>query len=129
MPHNPTTRLQKRLEIIERHKAMLNALKAFVKKHPRLINEYRVKELQQGAKLGFKFRDYVLIVPVVKNDKVILQLWRSGEAWDWDDDALKNTERLAKEDVSRMSTKRLEELLHDIFKEANPEWEDENEQE
>jgi|ERR1051325_11172441 hypothetical protein len=130
MPATSKTRLQKRLEIIDRHKRMLDALKKFVKKHPRLINEYSVKELN-GAKLGFKFGDYVLIVPMVKNENVMLQLWKSGEDWlfNMGNDAYTHMDKLANEDVSGMTTRQIEKPLDELFLEANPEAEDEEKHE
>jgi hypothetical protein len=77
---NPETTVRKRVEALERRKALLDALITFVKAHPQLANESSLLALQNGG-TGLKFPDYALIVPYFLDGKPALRLMKSGEDW------------------------------------------------
>ncbi|MCU1271100.1 MAG: hypothetical protein JWN74_2394 [Acidobacteriaceae bacterium] len=108
---------------------MLDALIKFIIRHPRLTEESRVKHLQEG-KTGLQFGDYALIVPHWKDERVVLRLFRSGEDWlnNLDEKAQERLQRLVSEDISRTSNKELDRLLEKLFWEANPDYEEEDEE-
>jgi len=121
------TNVHKKITAIERRKAMLDALIKFLFRHPKLTDESTVKHLQQG-KTGLQFGDYALIVPHWKDERVVLRLFRSGEDWlnNLDEKAQAQLQRLVSEDVSRMSNSELNRLLDKLFREANPDYEEED---
>jgi hypothetical protein len=117
----PETALQKKLETLERHKAMIDTLATFLKAHPKIAAECSVHPLQ--GKLGLKFEDYALVVPYVKKGSgFVLKLVKSGEDWRTDEP----DERVASEDVSGMSDDEFENLLRTVYHEANPDAEEEH---
>jgi hypothetical protein len=118
---NPETALRKKLEALERHKAMMDTLATFLKAHPAIAAKCSIHQLY--GKLGLKFDDYALVVPYVKKSGgFVLKLIKSGDDW-------YNTagvdERVASEDLSGMSDDELEELLDNVYHEANPDAEEE----
>ena len=118
----PETALQKKLERLERHKAMMDSLAAFLKAHPTIAAECSIHELQ--GKLGLKFEDFALVVPYVKKGGgFLLRLVKSGEDWRTEPD-----ERVASEDVSGISEEELKQLLDSVCHEANPDAEEEEEE-
>lgn len=128
MTLKPETALRKRLEALGRHQGILDALGAFIKGHPELVGDYSIHQLR--GKLGLKFSDYALIVPNWKSSKAVLTLVKSGDDWinTMDSDAYYRMERTVAEDVSGMSDEQLEALLDKMYREANPDAdEDENE--
>ena len=76
-----------------------------------------------------QFGEYALIAPHWKDDRAVLQLFRSGEDWlnNFDEKTLARLERLVAEDVSKMSSAQLERMLNKMFHEANPDYEEDNE--
>ena len=68
------------VEVLERHKAMIDALIRFVKKHPKTTYKVAVKGLA-GGKSGILFPDYPLIVPYWNGGDIELRLVKSGEDW------------------------------------------------
>lgn len=119
MALKPETALRKKLEALGRHQAMLDALSAFIKGHPKLVSDYSIHQLH--GKLGLKFSDYALIVPNWKSGKAVLTLVKSGDDWiNMDSDAYYRMERTVAEDVSGMSDEQLENLLNKMYLEANP---------
>ena len=95
---------------------MLDALLEFCLQRQSLTEGSRLKSLQD-AKTGLQFGGHALIVPHWKADRVVLRVFRSGEDWvnyggkyEW----------LVSEDVSKMSSAKIEKLLKDLFHEANP---------
>ena len=112
---NTTTALQKKLETLERHKTMVDTLATFLKAHPTIAAECLIHQLH--GKLGLKFDEYALVVPYVKKGGgFVLKLVKSGEDWLTDEP----DERVASEDVSGMSDDELNQLLHSVYHEANP---------
>ncbi|HEV7674578.1 MAG TPA: hypothetical protein VGQ12_08610 [Candidatus Angelobacter sp.] len=117
----PETALQKKLETLERHKAMMDTLATFLKAHPKIAAECLIHPLQ--GKLGLKFDEYALVVPYVKKGSgFILKLVKSGEDWRTDEP----DERVASEDVSGMSDDEFENLLRTVYHEANPDAEEQH---
>jgi hypothetical protein len=127
MTLKPETALRKRLEALGRHRALLDALSAFVEGHPKLVGDYSIHQLH--GKLGLKFSDYALIVPNWKNGKAVLTLVKSGDDWvnGMDSEAYYRMERTVAEDVSGMSDRQLEKLLDKTYREANPDADEDEE--
>ena len=115
MTLKPETALRKRLENVDRHLAMLKALRRFIKKHRKLVIRYSIHPLNWQGTIGLKFSDYALIVPHYTGDQATLTLVKSGEAWDGYEG-----ERTVEDDVSEMSTKQVAKMLDDMYREANP---------
>jgi hypothetical protein len=120
----PETALRKKLEALDRHKAMIEALGAFVKAHSKTTHESSIHQLH--GKVGLIFPDYALIVPHWKNGKVVLKLVKSGEDWinQMEADSYYQMDKTVVEDVSGMANDELESVLDRVFKEANPNWEE-----
>lgn len=104
---------------------MLDALIRFVKAHPEVTSHAVLHPL--AAKTGLNFPDYALIVPNWKNGKAMLRLVKSGDDWinTMDSDAYYQMERTIAEDVSDLSDRELEGLLDRMYREANPDEENE----
>jgi hypothetical protein len=95
----PETALQKKLETLERHKAMMDSLATFPKTHPKIAAKCSIYPLQ--GKLGLKFDEYALVVPYVKKGGgFVLKLIKSGDDWRTKADSDDLVERVASEDVS-----------------------------
>jgi hypothetical protein len=126
----PETTLQKKLEALERYKAMMDSLATFLKAHPKIAAECSIHRLH--GKLALKFDEYTVVVPYVKKGGVfVLRLVKSGEDWynTADSDDLYGKSRVASEDVSGMSDDELEKLLDSVYREANPDADDEDDSE
>lgn len=120
----PETALLKRLETLERHKAMVDSLATFLKAHPTIAAKCSIHPLQ--GKLGLKFDEYALVVPYVKKGGgFVLKLIKSGDDWRTKADSNDLVERVASEDVSNMSDVELEKLLNSINREINPDADEE----
>jgi hypothetical protein len=111
------------IEVLERRKTMIDALITFIQKHPKGAADAHVKGLD-GGKNGLSVPDYALIVPYWNNGDIQLRLLKSGEDWINLDSDL---ERLVSKDVSRVSDKELENMLDEMYREANPDEGDEEE--
>jgi uncharacterized protein len=122
----PDTSARKKVEALERRRAMLDALIRFVKAHPEVTSHAVLHPL--AGKTGLNFPSYALIVPNWKDDHAVLRLVKSGEDWinSMDSDAYYRMKRTIAEDVSGLSDKELEKLLDRMYQEANPD-EEENE--
>jgi hypothetical protein len=119
----PETALLKKLEALERHKAMMDTLATFLKAHPMIAAKCSIHQLY--GKLGLKFADYALVVPYVKKGGgFVLKLIKSGDDWYNDDFYGKN--HVASEDVSGMSNDELENVLDSVYHEANPDADEED---
>lgn len=107
----PETALRKKLEALDRHKAMIEALCAFVKAHPKTSHESSIHQLH--GKVGLIFADYALIVPYRKDGKVVLKLVKSGEDWinQMDGDRYYQMDKTVAEDVSGMSDHKVQSIL------------------
>jgi hypothetical protein len=114
MTLKPETALRKRLENVDRHLAMLKALRRFIKKHRKLVTRYSIHPLNWQGTIGLKFSDYALIVPHYTGGQAVLTLVKSGEAWDGYEG-----ERTVEDDVSEMSTKQVTKLLDDMHPDAH----------
>lgn len=128
MPLKPEGALRKKLEALERHKAMLDTIGSFLKAHPQTAAECSIHQLR--GKLGLKFDEYALVVPYLKKGGIVLKLIKSGEDWMnvADPDEL-YSKRLVAEDVSGMSDEQLDKLLDRMYREANPDADEEEEEE
>jgi hypothetical protein len=125
----PETSLRKKVEALERHKALADALITFIKAHPNLSSECTLHQLH--GKVGLLFPDYALIVPTWKGSKLSLRLVKSGEDWinSMPSDEYYDMEKLVVEDVSSMPDDELETVLDRIYREANPDAEEEGDSE
>ena len=122
-------KVNRKVELLERHKAMIDALIQFVKKHPKTAYKAAVKGLA-GGKSGISFPDYALIVPYWNGGDIELRLVKSGEDWlnSLDSDAFVDLEKLVADDVSEMSSEELEKMLGEMYHEANPDADEEDEE-
>ena len=115
----PENNARKKVEALERRKALLDALIEFIKAHPKIASQSTLHSLY-NAKTGLQFAFYALIVPTWNNGRVTLQLVKSGEDWlNKDPDGQSETGSLAEADVSGMSDAKLKKLLRALEKEAN----------
>ncbi|MGO9518873.1 MAG: hypothetical protein ACLPND_17705 [Candidatus Korobacteraceae bacterium] len=112
------------IEVLERRKTMIDALITFIKKHPKSADDAHAKGLDSG-KNGLSFPDYALIVPYWNNGDIQLRLLKSGEDWM---NLNSDVERLVSDDVSEVPDKKLEEMLDRMYREANPDEEDAEEE-
>lgn len=122
-------KMNRKVEVLERHKAMIDALIQFVKKHPKTTYKTAVKGLA-GGKSAISFPDYALIVPYWNGGDIELRLVKSGEDWlnSLDSDAFVDLEKLVADDVSEMSREELEKILNEMYHEANPDAKEEEEE-
>jgi hypothetical protein len=121
----PETALRKKLEALERQKTMLDAMGSFLKAHPQTASECSIHQLH--GKLGLKFGEHALVVPYQKKSGgTVLKLFKSGEDWynNFDADELYG-KRVVSEDVNWMTDEQLKELLDKVYREANPEEDEE----
>lgn len=125
----PELNVKKKIAALERQKSLLDTLIAFVKAHPQIASQANLHPSSAG-KTGLKFEEYALIVSNWKDGKAALRLVKSGEDWinTMDTDTFYNMERTLAEDVSEISDAELEALLDKVYREANPEAEDEDEE-
>jgi hypothetical protein len=125
----PETALRKKVEALERQKALADALITFIKSHPDIAADCSVHQLH--GKVGLLFPDYALIVPTWKAGKLMLRLVKSGEDWinSMAGDEYYKMEKLVVEDVSSMSSDELEAVLDRIYGEANPDADEEEDSE
>src|ERR1700677_1611920 len=95
---------KKKITALERQKALLDTLIAFIKAHPQIASQANLHPYSAG-KIGLKFEEYALIVPNWKDGNAVLRLTKSGEDWinTMDADAYSNMERTVADDVSRVS--------------------------
>ena len=116
----PETSLRKKIEALERHKALADALITFIKARPDIAAESSLHQLH--GKVGLSFPDYALIVPTWKAGKLTLRLVKSGEDWinTMESDEYDRMERIVAEDVSGMSGDELRTMLDRLYREANP---------
>jgi hypothetical protein len=116
-----TPKRKNTVEVLERRKAMIDALISFLKEHPKTTAAAHVKGLD-GGKNGLSFPDYALIVPYWNGGDIRLRLLKSGEDWinNLQSDDADKLERLVSEDVSDASDAELEKLLDNMYREANP---------
>lgn len=123
----PEAALLKRLETLERHKAMVDSLATFLKTHPTIAAKCSIHPLQ--GKLGLKFDEYALVVPYVKKGGFVLKLIKSGDDWRTKAESGDLVERVASEDVSNMPDVELEKLLDSVNREINPDADEEEDDE
>jgi hypothetical protein len=122
------TAVRKRLDALDRHKTMLDKLQKFVKAHPTLVKEYSVYPLH--GKMGLKFGEYALVVPYAPVDgDVVLRLVKSGEDWINGVNNYYDMEKTVAENISDMPGDKLEALLQKIYREANPDSQEYEEEE
>src|SRR5947209_5679894 len=120
MPLKPEIALRKMLQALERHKDMLDIIGTFLKAHPDIVGDCSLHQLT--GKLGLKFGEYALAVPYnKKGGGFTLRLIKSGEDWinNHDYEELYG-KRLVAEDITGISDDQLEKLLNDLYEEANP---------
>jgi hypothetical protein len=99
---------------------MLDALLAFIRKHPKISSAAALHPLR--GKTGLSFPEYALVVPNWKDGTAVLRLVRSGEDWlNHDPEGYYGMQRTVEEDVSHMSDNQLERLPDKLYHEANPE--------
>lgn len=124
----PETNVKKKVLALERRKAQLDGLIAFLKSHPRIAAEGVLFAFP--GRIGLKFGDYALIRPLLEDGEPVLRLEKFSEDWyelHPDEDPLDFTSRTVAEDVSKLSDKKVSALLEKIHRELAPEdFEDED---
>jgi hypothetical protein len=115
----PELNVKKKVEALERRRAMLHALIAFVQAHPRIASEAVLHGL--AGNTGLFFNEYALIVPRWKNGKPVLRLVKSGDDWinSMDSDSYFEMERTVAEDISEISDEKLGDLLGSMYSEVS----------
>jgi hypothetical protein len=117
------------VDVLERRKTMIDALINFLKKHPKTAADAHVKGLD-GGKNGLSFPDYALIVPYWNGGDIQLRLLKSGEDWinNLESNEYEKVERLVSDDVSDVSDAELEKVLDGMYREANPDADEEEDE-
>lgn len=120
MPRKPETNVCKKVEALNRRKALIDALITFITAHPDIASEATLQVL--WGKTGLKFYDYALIIPGWNKGKIALRLAKSGSDWfdGTDSDAFYLMNRTVSKDVTNLSETQLDKLLERIYREANP---------
>lgn len=115
----PELNAKKKVEALERRRAMLDALIAFIQAHPQITSEAVLHPLT--GKTGLFFTEYALVVPRWKDGRPMLRLVKSGDAWlnSMDSDRYFKMERIVAEDVSGMSDEELERLLDGMYRQVS----------
>jgi hypothetical protein len=127
MPRKPETNVRKKVEALNRHKALIDALITFIAAHPDIASEATLQVL--WGKTGLKFYDYAIIIPGWNKGKIALRLVKSGSDWfnSMDSDAVYRMNHTVSRNVMNLSEKQLDKLLDRIYWEANPDADQEEE--
>ncbi len=119
----PETKAKRKIEALERRRALLDGLIEFVRTHPLSVDGAQLHPLAHRTGLRY---DYAVIRPLWLKDRVVLRLERWLENWNelYPDDiepmgVSKN--RIACEDVTSMPDEKLVEMLDDIHYQLIPE--------
>ena len=123
MPIRPELNAKKKIAALERRRALIDALIEFIRTHPESSSEGYLQPL--ASRTGLRY-DYAEIRPMWKDNKVVLRLEKYLENWDelhpderlsWFDGP---EHRIVRDDVSKMSDKRLLTLLDKVHQELIP---------
>src|ERR1700676_5229732 len=126
----PELNVKKKVQALERRKAQFHALIKFIKTHPLSACEGTLLPL--AHRTGLIFDDYAIIRPMWKCSRPTLRLEKYSENWyeihpdDFDPFDFRN--RTVRDDVSKLSDKKVLALLHEVHRELIPEDFDEEEE-
>jgi hypothetical protein len=121
----PEVNLKRKITALERRKALLDALIDYLRAHPNIADETRLRQLY--SRTGLYFYDTAIIRPVWVKDRVALRLEKYAEDWGelgGDFDPSDPSERIVCEDITRISIRKLERLLDKLYEELHPDEED-----
>jgi hypothetical protein len=111
----PKLNAKHKIQALKRRKALLDALIAFVRKHPNICSEAVLRPLYSGV--GLYFYDTAIMRPLWVKDKIVLRLEKYRE--DWADREAIYYARLVCEDVSKMPEKNLDKILDQLYAELH----------
>jgi hypothetical protein len=112
----PELNAKKKIIALEHRKALLDALIAFVRTHPKVSSEAVLRQLYNRT--GLYFYDTAIIRPLWVKNKVVLRLEKYTEdlADSEDYDPFDAESRTICEDVSKMTEKKLGKVLDKLDK-------------
>jgi hypothetical protein len=119
----PETKAKRKIEALERRRALIDALIEFVRTHPLSVDGAQLHPLANRTGLRY---DYAVIRPLWFKDRVVLRLEKWLENWYElypDDIELMGVSKnqIACEDVSTIPDEKLAEMLDDIHYQLIPE--------
>jgi hypothetical protein len=119
----PELNVKKKVQSLERRKAQFNALIEFIKTHPLTACEGTLLPL--AHRTGLIFDDYAIIRPMWEGKRPTLRLEKYSENWyeihPEDSDPFDFSSRTVRDDVSKLSDKKVVALLNDVHRELIPE--------
>jgi hypothetical protein len=126
----PELNIKKKVQALERRRSQFDALVEFIKTHPKTACECTLLPL--AHRTGLLFDGYAIIRPMWKGNKPTLRLEKYLENWyelhPDDFDPFDFRARTVFEDVSKMSDKKVLDVLDKVHRELLPEdFEDEEE--
>jgi hypothetical protein len=117
MPQNPKIKARKRIETLQRHKALIDGLIRFIRAHRTIMGEAKIISLY--GKNALAFPQYALIIPYWSLGNITLRLVKAGEDWQGVD-GFDKMEKVVADDISGISDTRLDRLLDGMYREVNP---------
>jgi hypothetical protein len=117
MPQNPKIKARKRIETLQHHKALIDALIRFIKAHPTIMGDAQIISLY--GKHALAFPQYALIIPYWSLGDITLRLVKAGEDWG-NVKGYDKMDKVVADDISRISDKKLLRLLDGMYREVNP---------
>jgi hypothetical protein len=117
VPQNPKIKAHKRIETLQHHKALIDALIRFIRAHPTIMGDAQIISLY--GKHALAFPQYALIIPYWSLGNITLRLVKAGEDWG-NVRGYDRMEKVVADDISGTSDKRLHRLLDGMYREVNP---------
>jgi hypothetical protein len=121
----PETKAKRKIEALERRRALIDALIEFIRKHPNAVDGAELVPLANRTGLRY---DFAIIRPLWNKGKngVVLRLEKYLENWseEYPDDGEwmgVSKSRIVTEDVANISDKNLCNMLDDLHAELIPE--------
>jgi hypothetical protein len=125
MSQNPKLKARKKIETLQHHKALIDALIRFIRAHPTIMGDAKIILLY--GKNALAFPEYALIIPYWSLGNITLRLVKAGEDWG-NVRGYDKMEKVVADDISGISDKRLDRLLCGMYHEANPDADDEDDE-
>jgi hypothetical protein len=117
MPQNPKIKARKRIETLQHHKALIDALIRFIKAHPTIMCDAQIISLY--GKHALAFPQYALIIPYWSLGDITLRLVKAGEDWG-NVSGYGKMDKVVADDISGISDKKLLRLLDGMYRGVNP---------
>jgi hypothetical protein len=115
MPRNPEIKARRRIETLQRHKALIDALIRCIRAHHKIMGDALIISLY--GKLAFPH--YAMIIPYWSLGNVTLRLVKAGEDWG-NVRGYDKMEKVVAADISGISDKKLRRLIDGLYREVNP---------